>query len=354
MTSRATFALLALVLVLGACNGAAGGDGTTTTPPPPPTSTTAAVSQPQLISYTLGAGNTLAYEIEFEIAIDMVVTGDASALTDGEELPGDLDVIMSGKTTLTYDIQDGPEPGTYEITITGEFADLAVTGTADGESVDTETVPELVEMDPLEVTVVVDSQGRVVGDFDPTAGLMGGSLGAFLPGQGTDLARFVGPPMPEGEVEVGSTWSETIETPLFVGDPITTTITSEVTGIDADGIVQIETTTVVSEISFDMGTLLIEMFEAFIPEDASEEEIAQLELLKEELRLIFSIDETADEMVTRFDPVLGLAVEAVSGGDTRLAMDVNMPDETTGDMVAFSIEMDMSQNVTYRLIDPSR
>lgn len=355
MTFRATVALSALFVALGACSGAAGGDETSTTAPPPPaTSTTARAPQPQLIAYKLVAGNTLTYEIEFEIAIDMVVAGDASALTDGEELPGDLDVIMSGTTTLTYDIEDGPEAGTYEITITGDLAELEVTGTADGEPVDSETAPELVEMEPLEVTVIVDSQGRVVGDFDPTAGLMGGSLGAFLPGQGSDLARFVGPPMPEGEVEVGSTWSETIETPLFVGDPITTTIASEVNSIDADGILQIETTTVVSEISFDMGALLIEMFEAFIPEDASEEELEELELVKEELRLILSIDETMDEMITRFDPILGLALDAVSERDTRLAMDVNMPDETTGEMVAFSIEMDMSQNVTYRLIDPSR
>ncbi|MDX1468040.1 MAG: hypothetical protein R3258_01755 [Acidimicrobiia bacterium] len=351
MTSRTTGALLAFVLSLGACNGAAGEESTTTTTPPPPP-TTAAASEAVLLAYSLEAGTTLTYDIEFEIDLEMVVTGDAASLTEGEELPGVLDVTMSGETTLVYEIKEGPEAGTFEITITGDLTAFEVTGTADGEPVEEETLPELVEMDPLEVNVVVDEQGRVVDDFDPGVGLMSGSIGAFLPGQGSDLARFVGPPMSDSEVKVGSTWSETVETQLFLGDPIVTTIESEVTDITGDGIFLIETTTVVSETSFDMGTLLIEMFEAFIPEEASEEELAELESLKEELRLLFSFDEATDVMTTRFDPRLGLAIEATSEGATHLSMDVNMPDETTGEMVAFSLEMDAFQTVGYRLVDP--
>ena len=352
MTSRATVAIATLVIVLGACNGAAPEEASTTTQPPPASTTTTA-EQAFLVSYSLDAGTTMTYDVEFEVAMSMTVTGDASELTDGEDLPGALDMIMTGESTFTYEIEDGPEAGTYEITITGDFTVLEVTGTADGEPIGPETIPELVEMEPVEVTVVVDDQGRVVGDLGP-AGLMGGSFGELVPSPGSELARFVGPPLPEGEVEVGSAWSETIETPMFIGDPITTTIDSEVTDIDANGIVHIETRTVVSEISFDMGAFLVEMFEAFIPEDATEEDLAELESLKEELRFLLLVDETAGFMTTLFDPSLGLAVEATSKGDTHLTMDVNMPDETTGEMVAFGIEMGISQNVTYRLIDPSR
>ncbi len=172
-------------------------------------------------------------------------------------------------------------------------------------------------------------------------------------GPGADLGRFIGPPMPTEEVEVGSTWTETIETPFFMGDPIVTEIDSEVTDIDADGVFHIETETRTSEVSVDMAAFLIGMFEAFVPEEATEEELAELETLKEQLRFLFSIDEAASNLQTRFDPSLGLATDAVFSGSSHVVMDVNMPDEETGELVAFALDMAMTQNVTYRLAKSS-
>ncbi len=357
MRTPSAAALIAASLILAACGGGAA-ESTTTTEVNQSTiaTTTTTTSPPQVESmqlrYALVDGTVHEYEVGFEIAVQMTVTGDASMMMEAEDFPGELDVVMTGTTSFTYEVADGPEPGTYEVTITGEFSDVQVEGTANGEPVDTIAVPELAEMDPVHTTVIVDEQGNVLGDDSGENDLFGGGFGDFM-GPGADLGRFIGPPMPTEEVEVGSTWTETIETPFFMGDPIVTEIDSEVTDIDADGVFHIETETRTSEVSVDMAAFLIGMFEAFVPEEATEEELAELETLKEQLRFLFSIDEAASNLQTRFDPSLGLATDAVFSGSSHVVMDVNMPDEETGELVAFALDMAMTQNVTYRLAKSS-
>jgi hypothetical protein len=172
---------------------------------------------------------------------------------------------------------------------------------------------------------------------------------------GAGAGQFIGPPLPEGEVTVGDTWSDTIESPTLAGnDPVTTQIDSQVVGTDTvDGIevFVIETTTATSQIEFDLGEMLLGFMLAFGADDATEEERAEMDALAEQLRFAISIDETVADLTTWFDHEAGYARQAEYSSTAHMVFDINVPDEATGELVAFGMEMDMAQDVTYRLTE---
>ena len=345
-----------LALVVAACNPSSPTTAESTVPQAPD-----ATQAPEavLLSYTLEPGSSYTYEVSLDQTFDIVTTGDSEAFGE-EEIPGEMSVRMLGTSVFTHTVAEGPEPGTYSVTITGDFSDIEFSGTSDGEPVDPAEIPDLAELAPVDVTVVVDEQGNVIsgegGNLEDFMGMGGGldSLKGLAPGG--DLGRFVGPPLSEGEVTVGDSWSETIEIPSLTGGESsgTTDIVSTVTGTDSlDGadVFVIETTVAVSEISFDLAELLIGMFEAFLPEDASDEDLAELQLMTEQLRFQFSMAPSVTNATTWFDVAGGLARKSDYTGDQSLVMDINVPDDETGDMIAFGLEMNISQTIGYRLVD---
>ncbi|MEE8375870.1 MAG: hypothetical protein V3S26_06085, partial [Acidimicrobiia bacterium] len=102
---------------------------------------------------------------------------------------------------------------------------------------------------------------------------------------------------------------------------------------------------------FDLAEFLIGFFQAFIPGDATDEGKAEIDAIAEELRFLFVIDETVSNMTTWFDAEAGYARQAEFSMSTSIVMDINMPDDETGEMVTFGMEMGIAQDVTYRLID---
>lgn len=351
-----------VALLIAACGPATGEDTTTTSPPTTeanqPVETTDAPEVETdgiLLAYSLEAGTTYEYEVDFNQHLEMTATGDPSAL-DGEELPGEAVIDMAGTTTFMHTVSDGPEPGTYEIHITGEFGDFTVSGTVDGETIN-EEVPEFAEMEPIDVTVVVDDQGNLIHEGevlgDPFGAAFGdlGSLGNGAPG--LDPGQFIGPPFSDQEVALGDTWSDQIEFPGMGEDPITTTIESTITGTDqVDGVevFVIETSTATSPIELDLGEFFMGLFGAFIPEDATDEELAEFEAAMGELRFVISIDDTASNSTTYFDADAGIARRYNLSSGANIGMDLAMPDETTGELVSFEMNMAMEQEIQYRLI----
>lgn len=359
MRLRSFSLLTALVLVVAACSGETAEETTTTSTVVEPTTTTA---EPEVeavaLSYALEPGATYIYEVTIDQTIDLSTTGDTSAMGEGEDLPEEMALTVSGTSTFTHTVSEGPEPGTYQIDIVGDFTDLEFGGTIDGEPVDPTEIPDLAEMEPVDVSIVVDEQGNVIPEDASGADFLGALGGLDMLdqfGAGGGAGQFVGPPLPEGEVTVGDTWSETIETPtLPTDDPITTSIDSEVVATDTiDGaeVFVIETTSITSPIEFDLAELLIGFMTAFVPEDATEDEMAEIEAIVEHLRFGFSIDESVADTTTWFDPLLGLSRQAETSSGTHMVMDVNIPDEATGEMVEFAMDMNISQNVTHRLVD---
>lgn len=312
-----------------------------------------------LLSYTLTSGDEFQYEVALDQHIEMTASGDTAMLA-GEDVPGDASVDVVGTATFTHAISDGPEPGTHEVHITGEFTDVSVTGTVDGETVDSSDIPDFATMEPIDVTVVVDEQGNIIhegGDGeDPFGGMLGG-LGALgggaNPAPGLDPGRFVGPPLPDEEVTVGDTWTDEIETPGLSEDPITTSITSTVTGVEElDGaeVLVIDSNATTSLIEFDLADFFAGMFGAMAPEGTSSEETADFEAMMDQLQFLVSVDDSTADSTTWFDAEAGLARQSETAAASNISMDMNIPDEETGEMSGFVMDMSLDQDVTYRLI----
>ena len=358
---KSSIRLLSLVgvmaLVLAACGGGAG--DTTTTTVEQTTTTTLPAPEAIPISYELEAGQTYTFELEMNQTMEMTSSGDASAL-EGEDLPGEMLLKVSGPTTVVYAVADGPEPDTYELTITSDLSGLQFDVTIDGESAETDELPDFADLEPQATTIVVDKHGKPIEGGELPDDMFGGLFGGFDPGMMGDMGstlnptQFFGPALPEGEVEVGDTWTETTEIPLFGEDKASTTVTSTIDRmeeLDGTQTMVIETVVATSEVNFDMAEFLLAMFEGFIPEEPSEEDLAMLEQLKNEMKFLFQVDASETNMTTWFDPEAGMALQSRVVGDTRMAMDINVPDEETGEMVAFTLDMSVSQDMTYRLVD---
>ncbi|MDP9495154.1 MAG: hypothetical protein M3P87_07945 [Actinomycetota bacterium] len=358
MPKRSTIFIPVLALVLAACNGTA--ETTTTTSVAPTTSTTAAPpAEAVLLSYTLAAGDGFQYEVGLDQHIELEASGDAAAMGE-EEIPGQASVDITGTAVFSHEVAAGPEEGTFEIHITGNFDDVAVTGTVDGEPIDTSEVPDFAAMEPIDVTVVVDEQGNVISSGgedveDPLGGLFEGlgSMGGGAPAPGLDPGQFFGPLLSDEEVAVGDTWSDEIESPGLGEEPIVTSVTNTISGVEQlDGaeVLVIETISTTSPIEFDLAEFFRGLFGAFIPEEATAEETAEFEDLMGELRFLISIDDTSSSGTTRFDAGAGTARQSDVTAGTHIVMDMMIPDDTTGDLIGFQMEMSIDQDISYQLI----
>lgn len=348
-----------MALLLAACG--AGSEGTTTTAGQPST-TTLPAPQAMPIAYKFVPGSTHTFELEMNQSFEMTSSGDATAM-EAEDLPGEMTMRITGPTKVTYAVAEGPEPGTYELTVSSDLSGLQFDVTVDGEKASAEDIPEFAGLDPIETTIVVDEHGNPVGgDDDMPDDLFGGMFGGLgdlgdmgAPSTALDPGQFFGPILTDSEVEVGDTWTDTTEIPLFGDDVATTTITSTLDRFEELGgadVMVIETVVANSEIRFDMAQFLLAMFEGFMdPETASEEDLAMIEQFRNDLRFLFTVDAAETNMTTWFNPERGMAVQSRVTGENRMAMDVNVPDDTTGEMMAFAFEMSISQDMTYRLVD---
>jgi hypothetical protein len=369
MSKRLISFLAVLSLLAAACNGTES-TATTESDAEPTTSapevvTTEPAMEAVLLSYTLAAGDEFQYEVGLDQHIEVSTSGDASLLAE-EELPGTAAVDITGSATFTHVVSDGPEPGTYEIHITGDFADVNVTGTVDGEPIDSGETPDFAALEPIDVTVIVDEQGNLIeaneaneAIDDPLSGMFGdlGALGGDSPAPGLDLGQFFGPQLSADEVTVGDTWTEEIETPglsLTEEDSIITSITSTVTGVDSlDGadVFVIESQASTSPIEFDLAEFLAGMLGAFGPEETTEAESAEFEEMLSQLQFLISIDDTASDSTAWFDAEAGIVRQSEVEAGTTISMDINVPDEETGEMAGFQMDMAIDQSITYRLID---
>lgn len=353
------FTLAAVIGLVTAC--ADGGGSSTTAPPDAETSTTVGDAPEEvLLSYSLAAGDTFVYAVEVVQNIDMTSEGEGAAFAEGEgeDLPASAAIEMTATGTFTFEVADGPEPGTYEVTITSDFTDVTATGTVDGAPLPADEAPDFAEIEPVSVTVVVDERGNVIPESsdldDPLTGMLGG-MGSLAPGSmpGTQLGQFFGPPFADEGVTVGDTWSTTFDTPGLTAEPITTSVTSTVTGTDSiDGIevLVVESETVVDAFEFDLGEFFIGLFTGFVPDDATEEEKAELDALVENLRFVMSFDDSRSDSTTLFDPEAGLTRRFEVTSSSTIGMDVNFPDEVTGEMSGFVMEMGIQQAVTHTLV----
>ena len=340
--------LAALAVASAACSPA--------TPLQPSTVVASQPSEAVLLSYSLEPGFTFSYEVELNQHLEMSASGDASAMGD-EEFPGQAVIDLEGSAVFTYTVVAGTEPGTYEINIQGAFEKLEVTGTIDGESVD--EVPDFATLDPVDVTVVVDDRGNLIVeglDIDNPFGSLFGDLGGLgsANAPGLDPGQFFGPAFSTDEVRVGDSWSEEIETEGFGGKPIVTNVRSTITAADqvaGSDVFVIETTTTTSLIELDLSEFFLGMLGSFIPNQAGDGGSAEIDALMEHLKFVITIDGSRSESTVWFDPGAGVVRKFLTDAGSNLMMSVNIPDEVTGELVGFDMELSISQQISYRLLD---
>jgi hypothetical protein len=362
MSKRLLSIIAVLALVVAACGGGQAEETTTTASAADPTTTTTqAPSEPealeaQLLSYSFEVGTLYEYEVDLFQHIEMTSSVEGPVTSETEDLPGEASIDLSGSAIFTYAVAAGTDEGTYEITIIGEFTDLDISGTYDGVSIDSlgeaPDMTDLAGIDPVDVIIIVDEQGNLIVDGevvdDPLSGMFGdlGSLGTPS-APGLDPGQFIGVPLPESEVGVGDSWTEEIEVPGFGDDPIVTTVTSTVTAIDG-GVYTIETETSTSLIEFDLGEFFIGLLTAFgSPEGA---EAAEFDAMISQIRFLMTIDETDSESTTSFDAEAGIVTSYALDAGAHITMDINVPDETTGELSGMNVDMRMSQRLDYILV----
>jgi len=312
----------------------------------------------QQLSYSLQAGSESQYQVDLVQHISM--TGEATGAAAEEEFPGEASIDVASSALFTYSVADGPDEGTYAITITGEFTDIEVSGTVDGVDITSEgeipDMADLASLEPIDVTVIVDEQGNVVslgdGLDDPLAGMFGdlGNLGSST-APGLDPGQFVGVPFGDEEVTVGDSWSEDIETPGLDDEPIVTSVTSTVTGTDqinGSNVLVIETATSTSPIEFDLAEFFVGLLTAFGPPEG--EDAAEFEAMMEQVRFLFTIDDTTSNSTTWFDAEAGLSRRFAMDSSSHIVMDLNVPDETTGELSGAKIDMSIDQQLDYELV----
>lgn len=357
MNRRFSIFFLALALVVAACNGQTTTETTNTTATTSPGNTAPGGSVPEAtaLSYTLAAGQVFVFEVDLNQTVEMTATGDASAMGEGD-MPGEMSLVISGTAVITYEIAPGPETDTFAVTITGDFSDLEFSGTVDGESVDADDVPEMAQLEPIDVTIVVDSNGRLI--QEPTDGFddLFGGFGALedMFSSGMNFGSFFGPPFGDDEVTVGDTWTETTEIPGMGDEPLVAEIESTVTGtetLDGATVYVIDTVTSTPLIEFDLAEMIIGMLEAFLQFGSpSEEELAEFYELTEQIRFAFRVEPSSSNMTTWFDQEAGITRQLEMDATTEMTFDIRVPDEETDEMVSFSMEMKTTQSTRQRLV----
>ena len=70
----------------------------------------------------------------------------------------------------------------------------------------------------------------------------------------------------------------------------------------------------------------------------------------DQLQFLISVDDSTADSTTWFDAEAGLARQSETAAASTISMDMNVPDEETGEMSGFVMDMTLDQDVTYRLM----
>lgn len=340
-----------LALLLAACSGTAPTD---TTGGAVDTSAPGGEVIQGSFAYNFQPGETLVYDLEVTQDITLHADGDTAAGMGTGELPLDADLQTQSVTTMTYDIAPGPDPDTYEITLDAVFDDTTITGTMNGEPLQDGDAESLAvgRLDPVSVTVVVDSQGNVISgesDDDLIDEALGDTFGMLQGMGGSQLTRPLGPAFPEGELRVGQSWTDE-QTTQGPSGPIVTTLTSTVVGteiLDGAEVVVIETVAETEAFEIDLSDFFRGVFEGFA--QGGGESDADLSALVDQLRFVIAAEPSTATETSWFDQEAGVVKQAEQRAQVSLRMEFQAPDETTGELAGFFMDMDLDQTSRYTL-----
>ncbi|MFQ5968340.1 MAG: hypothetical protein ACE5MI_12145 [Acidimicrobiia bacterium] len=333
------FLLPIAILVLAAACGPTPAQQEAQDPTPAPEARAAqALPAGGLFAYSYEPGGSYTYS--FRLIETMDITFDTqgnAAFLDGEEPPPEsvqADVLIGG--TVTYDVAAGPEPDTYEITVSGTFDEMSVNGTVDGQpmpdgmDLSEAGAPELIEVPSA--TIVIDSQGRVIegavgGEPLPSLDLFADPFSSFEGITSGGLNGHFGPAFPEGPLEMGEMWTHTV-TEQIMDQTFTaesTYVVDKVTEVDGAKLAVINTTRSFSGLTLDLGEMFVALFQGFA--EMSEDPGAEAQLADGlDFTFLISLAPSTASGNVSFDPALGLTTQWTQNTNLGMTMDFAMDD----------------------------
>jgi hypothetical protein len=293
-------------------------------------------------TYRFEPGRPLVYRLEMSRHLTYTTTGAPDAVAD-QELPESADVRIEASGLVTYVFEEGESPGTYLVTIEGEYDAIRVEGTVDDEAVDDpDAIEALVTLDPVSAVMVVDERGRMVEPPAQQETLDGPSL----PGSGSEMAGFMGPILPADPIGTGESWSETFTEMAMGAAPVETSLEGRLIGPETVGgkeTLRFENESATEAGEIDLADFYREFFAGFA--EGGEVDLAVLE----ELVFRIMIEPSVSEVTGWLDPERGTVIRSTRTGASRTSMEVALPDEVTGELERFDMSLGIDQTLDYRL-----
>jgi hypothetical protein len=357
---RARLAVMFVVTAVLAVACGPGQDATTPSSTTATQSTTAPQAAPIVFTYSYEPGDHHDYAFALDQNLQMTVEteGDASLL--GEGPPEDINVTTSVAGNISYDISEGPEAGTREVSISGIFDELAIAGTVDGEPVDESmveegTVPDLVEVPNL--TIVVDEYGNLVSvdgeevpEDLPFFGDPFSNLGEFTSG---GLGGHFGPAFPDKPLAVGDSWSSTESDEIDgLGPAMTVTSSYKVVGTETqDGheIFVIEFNTETSEVVLDLGEMFQQLFDAFGELGLESGETTDTAAEIPEITFVITVAPSSANGTIWFDQKAGIVGQYAQDTTTSISMLMDLSD--ANGVARMAVTMDLGMQLTAELLE---
>jgi hypothetical protein len=336
MSRRPLFVVTIAALLLAACGagseGAAGG----------PISARA-------LAYSLTGEIELSYHADMEM--EMTTTFGDELLELDPSMPSTMLTQMEMAFDTTYRVEDGPEPGTYRVSMSLDDIDLGKGSVQmGGESIDLSDLPDdeidaaLASQMP-EFVYVIDEKGATVSvEVDGVAvdvsGLFSGTAGSGFSG-----GQMFGPQLPEGEVNVGDSWTTSSE--QQVGDVVIVTeethkiLRSEERNGYSTWVIRSDATTDGYTITWDD---MVAMFE----EIGGIEQMEGMDEMPPSFQMAMRSSPTSTTTMTWLDPALGrtVAMDVMTGMAMTMEMG-GMP----GLAGSFSMDMDGFVHMTMELTE---
>ncbi len=299
------------------------------------------------LAYSLTGAETLSYHAEMET--EMTAKFGEALLRLDPSMPSTMHTQMEMSFDSTYTIEPGSEPGTYRVSMRLHDIDLKNGSVEMGrEKVNLADIPQR-ELDAAlnsqmpEFVYEIDDRGAIVSvEMDGTTidveGLLGGTSTAGFTG-----GQMFGPQLPEGQANVGDSW--TTSTEQTVGDVVIVTedthkiIRSEERNGHDTWVIRTDSDTSAYTISWDD---MIAMYE----ELGGIQNVEGMDQMPPSFQMAMRSSPSSTTMYTWLDPELGRAVALDVTTHTAMIMEMGgMP----GIAGSISLDMDGYTRITMEL-----
>lgn len=315
-------------------------DPTDEASPPPTLTSSTAPSETYDLTYSFSAGEILTYDVEITQRVVVASEAEQAATND---LPAGGDVKLRGTGRFTFEVADGPTPGTYRLSIAGEFEDLSAEGAIEGRPIEGPGQADQLGIGgPVTGEIVIDRSGRLTNEGRPAY------LGSVLE-ISTDLARFPGPMLPTEPVAIGERWEVEHSEQALGTVPVETTVAGSLTGtemIDGTEMLVIETDSRTGEAEVDLSTFYRDFLGGF------SEEADRSQSLEDTVFQIL-IGSGSARIEALMDPQAGRLFRATRESSNRLSMEMALPHEVTGELESLDMRLETEDRIDYRLDDAS-